>query len=171
VKDFFIEHGYSVSAADEAVFYKILDDFFAIVAAATDDFTIIADSPKTTNHLIHKELAGRFEVSDLGPINWLLGVSITRNLTTRTISLGQKAYIEQIINRFNLANARIATTPMEVGTDLSFDSPHVSTILLTPAAKTRYREMIGCLMYATVMTRPDIAFVVTTLSQYLDAPR
>jgi hypothetical protein len=77
VKDFFIEHGYSVSAVDEAVFYKILDDFFAIVAAATDDFTIIADSPKTANHLIHKELAGRFEVSDLGPINWLLGVSIT----------------------------------------------------------------------------------------------
>jgi len=34
----------------------------------------------------------------------------------------------------------------------------------------QYREMIGCLMYATVMTRPDIAFAVSTLSQYLEAP-
>jgi hypothetical protein len=171
VKEFFIAHGYTVSAADEAVFYKIIDNFFTIVAAATDDFTIIADSSDTANHLIHKELAERFEVSDLGPINWLLGVSITRDLANRTISLGQQAYIEQILNRFDLASARVATTPMEVGIDLSFDSPHVSTISLTPSEKTHYREMIGCLMYATVMTRPDIAFAVTTLSQYLEAPR
>ena len=60
---------------------------------------------------------------------------------------------------------------MEVGTDLSLDSPHVSTISLTPAEKTRYREMIGCLMYAAVMTRPDIAFAVSTLSQFLDSAR
>ena len=31
--------------------------------------------------------------------------------------------------------------------------------------------MIGCLMYAAVMTHPDIAFTVSTLSQFLDAPR
>jgi hypothetical protein len=31
--------------------------------------------------------------------------------------------------------------------------------------------MIGCLMYAAVMTRPDIAFAVSNLSQYLDSPR
>ena len=171
VKRFFTELGYTVSAADEAVFFKIEENSFTIVAAATDDFTIIANSPDTANHLIHVELAKRFEVSDLGPINWLLGVSISRDPESHTISLGQQAYIEQILNRFNLTNARIATTPMEVGTDLSLDSPHVSTILLTPAEKTRYREMIGCLMYATVMTRPDIAFAISTLSQFLESPR
>ena len=171
VKKFFTEHGYSISAADEAVFFKILEDSFIIVAAATDDFTVIADSSDTANKLIHKELPKRFEVLDLGPINWLLGVNITRNLTDRTISLGQQAYIEQIINRFDLTSACIATTPMETGIDLSFDSPHVSAIQLTPAEKTKYREMIGCLMYAAVMTRPDIAFAVSSLSQYLDAPR
>ena len=31
--------------------------------------------------------------------------------------------------------------------------------------------MIGSLMYAAVMTRPDIAFAVSHLSQYLNAPR
>ena len=60
---------------------------------------------------------------------------------------------------------------MEVGIDLGFDSPQVSTISLTPAEKTKYQEMIGCLMYAAVMTHPDIAFTVSNLSQYLDAPR
>jgi hypothetical protein len=171
VKDFFINIGYSVSLADEAVFYKIEDKKFTIVAAATDDFSVFADSSDTANLLIQKQLRERFEISDLGPINWLLGVSITRNLTAHTISLGQQAYVEQILNRFGLTDAHVATTPMEVGIDLSFDSPQVSAISLTPAEKTKYREMIGCLMYAAVMTRPDISFAVSNLSQYLDAPR
>ena len=171
VKDFFTGIGYSVSAADEAVFYKIEDDKYTIVAAATDDFSIFADSPETANFLIQKQLSERFEISDLGPISWLLGVSITRDLHAHTISLGQQAYVEQIVNRFGLSEARVATTPMEVGIDLGLDSPQVSAVSLTPAEKTKYREMIGCLMYATVMTRPDIAFAVSNLSQYLDTPR
>jgi hypothetical protein len=170
VKKFFTDLGYSVSIADEAVFYKFDGDKYTIVAAATDDFTVIADSSKSANHLIQKQLTERFEISDLGTINWLLGVNITRDINARTISLGQQAYIEQILSRFGLENARTAVTPMEVGLDLSPGSPHLSATLLTPAEKTKYREMIGCLMYATVMTCPDIAFAVSTLSQYLDAP-
>lgn len=36
--------------------------------------------------------------------------------------------------------------------------------------KTPYREAIGSLMYAAVATRPDITFVISTLSQFLDNP-
>ena len=170
VKNFFLGLGYSISSADEAVFYKIEDDKFIIVAVATNDFSIFADSADMANFLI-KQLKECFEISDLGPINWLLGVSITRDLSARTISLGQQAYVEQIVNRFGLSEARTATTPMEVGIDLSLDSAQVLTISLTAAEKTKYREMIGCLMYTAVMTRPDIAFAVSNLSQYLNAPR
>jgi hypothetical protein len=77
VKKFFIELGYTVSIADKAIFYKFDSDKFTIVAAATDDFTVIADSTDGANILIQKQLPEQFEISDLGPINWLLGVSIT----------------------------------------------------------------------------------------------
>src|SRR6266853_1791842 len=36
--------------------------------------------------------------------------------------------------------------------------------------KAPYREAIGSLMYASVATRPEISFAVTTLSQFLDMP-
>ena len=77
VKKFFTGIGYSVSIADEAVFYKTNSDEFTIVATATDDFTIIANSSNSANHLICKQLAEQFEILDLGSISWLLGVSIT----------------------------------------------------------------------------------------------
>ena len=89
VKNFFTDIGYSISTADKAIFYKIKEEKFTIVAAATDNFSVFADSSETANLLIQKQLGERFKISDLGPINWLLGVSITRDLSAHTISLGQ----------------------------------------------------------------------------------
>ena len=97
------------------VFYKFSGKEYTIVAAATDDFTIIGDSTKSTS-LVKKHLADHFEIVDLGPIKWLLGVSLTRNLDTRTIALGQQAYIEQIITHFGLEDARRATMHYADGT-------------------------------------------------------
>jgi hypothetical protein len=161
---------FQVLLADEAVFYKIEGAKFVIIAAATDDFTFIADSTETTT-LVKSQMNEHFELVDLGPINWLLGVSVVRDVKNRTISLGQEAYIEQILARFQLDGSRPAVTPMEPGADFTPDSPSVSPTLLTAAEKTTYREMIGSLMYLAVMTRPDISFAVSTLSQYLDTPR
>ena len=171
VKSFFLNLRYSVSTVDEVMFYLYHGDTFIIVAATTDDFTVIANSTENTNNLIQKQLTMHFEISDLGPINWLLGISIMCNLEDKTISLSQQAYVEQIISRFDLQNAWTTITPMEPRIDLSFDSPTVSLTLLTPTKKTKYREMISSLMYAAIMTCPDIAFTISTLSQYLDTPR
>ena len=170
VKSFFMGIGYTISSVDKAVFYKLEVDKFTIIATATDDFSIFANSVDTANFLI-QQLKEQIEISNLGPINWLLGVNITQDLVTHTISLGQQAYIEQIVNCFGLSEAHVATTPMEVGIDLGFDSPQVSSISLTPTEKTKYRKMIGCLMYTAIMTHLDIAFAVSNLSQYLDAPQ
>jgi hypothetical protein len=77
MKKFFTDLRYLVSIADEAVFFKLDGDKYTIVATATDDFTVIMDSTKSANLVIQKQLMEHFEISNLGPINWLLGVSIT----------------------------------------------------------------------------------------------
>lgn len=51
------------------------------------------------------------------------------------------------------------------GQDLTPDSSHV---VLESA--TRYRELIGALLYVTNATRPDIGVALSILSQYLDVP-
>jgi len=116
------------------------------------------------------ELNGHFELVDLGNINWLLGVSVTQNLKDKTISLGQQAYVEQIVAHFGLSDAHPDVTPMEPSADYHFDSPSVSPTLLSLAKKTTYCEMIGSLIYCATMTRPDIAYAISMLSQFLEAP-
>ena len=169
LKKILLSFDFKVSAADEATFYKVSGNDFLVIAAATDDFTIVTNS-RALSTKTKSDLNGHFELIDLGDINWLLGVSVTRNFEDKTISLGQQAYVEQILARFDLSDARPDVTPMEPGADYHFDSPSVSPTLLTPAEKTTYREMIGSLMYCATMTRPDIAYAVSMLSQFLEAP-
>jgi len=147
----FQKHGFATLQADKVVFYKLLGEEYTIVTAATDNFMIIGDSVQSTS-LVKKQLVDHFEIVDLGPINWLLGVSLTCNHDANTIALSQQAYIEQIITHFSLEDSRLAATPMEPGIDLTPGSNAVSPNLLTPSGKTKYSEMIGCLMYASMMT-------------------
>jgi Reverse transcriptase (RNA-dependent DNA polymerase) len=170
VKTTFEELQYTMSMADEAVFYKVEGDGYTIVAAATDDFTIIADSDERANR-IKEQLNEYFELVDLGEISWLLGIHLIRDRTARTISLGQQAYIDRILIRMKLEDARSVTTPMEPGIDLSYDSPAVSAEILTDSEKSKYREAIGSLMYAAIGSRPDIAYAVSTLSRFMESPR
>ncbi|KAL0945251.1 hypothetical protein HGRIS_014893 [Hohenbuehelia grisea] len=101
----FIKLGYKVCDADEAVFYKFGGQgAYVIVAAATDDFTIVADT-RAAAELLKKQLNSHFEIVDLGEINWLLGIHMTRDLKAGTISLGQQAFIDRILEIMGLQDA------------------------------------------------------------------
>ena len=56
------------------------------------------------------------------------------------------------------------------GTILSKEDSPSSPDEITHMKKMPYREAIGSLMYAAVATRPDIAFAVSYLSQFLENP-
>jgi len=169
VKKMFGELEYMMLEADEAVFFKIEEEKYTIIVCATNDFTIIAESTESAA-LIKKEFGKHFEVVDLGEISWLLGVKISCDHKAQTILLSQGSYIKEIISHFGLKNAHTIVTPMEAGINLLPDSLAVSSTLLTPAKKTKFHKMIGSLIYASMMTCPDITYAVSTLSQYLKAP-
>ena len=122
LKATFLSLNYVVCSADEAVFFLIEDSQYTIVAAATDDFTIIASSTERTER-VKKQLNKHFEIVDLGQINWLLGIHIQRDPSKHLITLGQQAYIDRIVAKMGLQDARPMATPMEPGVDLSYDSP------------------------------------------------
>ena len=76
------------------------------------------------------------------------------------ICLGQGKYVVEILKRFGMMDYKAMVTPMASNLKLLSDSS------LESVDAMMYCQMIGSLMYLT-NTRPDIFFVVNTLSQFL----
>jgi hypothetical protein len=67
LRDTFFSLGYKVSNSDLGVFYKFSKEKYTIIAVATDDLMIIAESTQSAQ-LIKDQLNQHFEIVDLGEI-------------------------------------------------------------------------------------------------------
>jgi len=54
-------------------------------------------------------------------MHWTLGIGVSRDHSSHTISLSQEAYIYNLVERFGLQNAAIVTTPLAPGAILTKD--------------------------------------------------
>jgi transposase InsO family protein len=158
--------GFRVSKADPGVFYLRAQCDILILAVHVDDCVLTGSSSQLIVDY-KKKINAQYSLTDLGPIHWLLGIKITRDRFARTISLSQEAYLNTIITRFNLSDAKPQRTPMVANATYSKQDDLTDA---TTMSDVPYREAIGSLMYAAVATRPDIAFVVSMLSQFLENP-
>ena len=101
-------------------------------------------------------------MKDLGLMHYFLGLEVWQS--PEKIFLNQGKYAVEILKRFDILECKSMNTPMETNLKLLVDT---SSELVDA---TLYRQIIGSLMYMT-NTRPDICFVVNTLSQYLVQPK
>ncbi len=107
----------------------------------------------------------KYGISGEGELTWTLGIGVRRDRDACIISLSQEAYIDNFLERFNLQNATVVTTPIAPGAILSKEQCPA-----TPHNNTHYRELIGSLQYTSLATRPDISFAVNKLAQFLINP-
>lgn len=77
--------------------------------------------------------------------------------------LCQATYIQRIAVEFGLGDAKPAKTPLDVGYGKSDSSKPLETY-------TKYRRLIGRLLYLSVNTRPDISASVSILAQKVSKP-
>ncbi|KAF7838980.1 Retrovirus-related Pol polyprotein from transposon RE1 [Senna tora] len=98
---------------------------------------------------------------DLGSAYYFLGIEI--NQSQSGMHLCQSKYVLDILKRFNMLDCAPVPTPMIIGRQYSKNEGEP---LKDP---TPYRQAIGSLQYLT-NTRPDIAFSVNKLSQFLACP-
>jgi hypothetical protein len=164
-----IKLGFKVTYADPGVFIARRGNEIIILAVHVDDCAMTGSSARLIA-VYRQKLNEQYTLTDLGSINSLLGIQVTRDRAARTISLSQAVYIRSIIARFALADAKACSTPMVPGASYSKSDSPTSPDEAARMRKVPYREAIGSLMYAAVATRPDIAYAVSTLSQFLENP-
>ena len=95
--------GFKRSEADPAIFYIHQDNKIIILACHIDDCTITGNSQDLIQNYKDK-LKNEYSLTDLGAVNWILGIKITRDLEAQTISLSQALYIDSILTQFNFTD-------------------------------------------------------------------
>jgi hypothetical protein len=163
--------GFNQCAVDQAVYFRAVGTKgdLTVVVVHVDDCSIVA----TTIRLVEELKAGlraHFEVTDLGELHWMLGIEVKRDRPGRVVHLSQRAYIDAILRRHQLADLKPLSTPMDHQVRLSTEQKPASAAECAMMRDVPYREAVGALNWAALATRPDIAFAVATVARFAQDP-
>ena len=76
------------------------------------------------------------------------------------LCLSQESYIETVLRRFSMQDAKKGFLPFRHGIHLSQEMCPKTTSEIAEMRRIPYASAVGSLMYAMLCTRPDICFVV-----------
>ena len=116
------------------------------------------------------QIKNYWDITDHGPIKWFLGFEIRRDRKSRTIAINQRAYIEKMVDKFYLTNAKKVTTPMDPNVHYSIDQSPSTTNQLACMKGVPYSEAIGSVLWPVVVSRPDAAYAIGILAQFIQNP-
>jgi hypothetical protein len=161
--------------ADPCLYIKVNPnnpDQMLILLIYVDDVTCASNWPAAEESLV-TQLSQNFNVKHLGELKWFLGIEVEHDTSAGTIRISQPQYIEQMLKRFGFWGAKPQSTPADPNVPLTnLPSNHVETPdQQKEVQQFPYREVIGSLMYAACVTRPDIAATVGFLARAMSNPK
>lgn len=154
--------GFSPSKADTSLFFYRKGSVTIFVLVYVDDIIVASSSQDAVSSLLH-DLKMDFALKDLGDLNYFLGIEVKK--ISDGLVLSQDKYTHDILKRMGMSTCKPAPTPLSTSEKLSVQEGS----LLGPGDATNYRSIVGALQYLT-LTRPDIAFSVNKVCQFLHSP-
>ncbi|RVW25707.1 Retrovirus-related Pol polyprotein from transposon RE1 [Vitis vinifera] len=132
--------GMNKSEKDHSVFYKKSAAGIILLVVYVDDIVITGNDHAGISDL-KTFMHSKFHTKDLGELKYFLGIEVSRS--KKGMFLSQRKYVLDLLK--------------ETDDGDPFYNPE------------RYRRVVGKLNYLTV-TRPDIAYAVSVVSQFTSAP-
>lgn len=155
------EYGFIPSKVDPSLFIYSSNSVLIYVLVYVDDIIVTSSHASQIDHLV-SYLASVFPIKDLGKLSFFLSIEIS--YLPDGILISQEKYARDILSQTNMLSTKRVTSPMATSNKLSLSN--------TPSFSdpTLYRSCVGSLQYLS-LTRPDIAFVVNKLSQFMHNPK
>ncbi|GJU64655.1 ribonuclease H-like domain-containing protein [Tanacetum coccineum] len=153
--------GFYHSRCDSLLFIYRQGSQVAYLLIYVDDIILTASCPALLQQIIGS-LNNEFDMTDLGTLNYFLGISADR--TPTGLFLSQKKYALQLLEHAHMVHCNPSRTPVDTGSKLGLEGVPVQD-------PTLYRSLAGGLQYLT-FTRPDLSYLyasaTTSLVGYTD---
>jgi hypothetical protein len=119
----------------------------------------------TWPELFKEKISAIFDMEDLGIAKYALGIRI--NQVGGSIALVQDKYINNMLNEFHISNDRSTLIPLPSNWKQLKNCPSEKPT----SPPFNYRRVVGLIQWLVQCTRPDLAFALSFLSQFLEDPR
>ncbi|GJX13772.1 ribonuclease H-like domain-containing protein, partial [Tanacetum coccineum] len=151
--------GFQHSKTDSSLFIFHRGTDIAYLLLYVDDI-ILTTSSTTFLQRVISSLHAEFSMTDLGSLNYFLGISAQQ--TSTGMFLSQSKYAEEILERAHMQHCNPCRTPVDTESKLGPDGDPVFD-------STLYRSLASALQYLT-FTRPDISYAVQHVCLYMHDP-
>ena len=128
---------------------------------------LITTKSKEDIRTLKARLNNEFEMKDLGVAMKILEIGILRDRVVGRLSFSHKGYIEKVLHRFNMKNAKPVTTPLAAHFRLSFALCPQSDEKVNYMSRVPYSSVVGSLMYAMVCSSLDLVYAVSAVNKYM----
>lgn len=159
-----LSSGYSQSHLDYSLFTKKKGNGIVIVLVYVDDLLLTGNDAELIEET-KLTLHSHFKIKDLGELKYFLGIEFMKS--NEGIVMNQRKYALELIAEAGLGNAKPYMTPLDCTqklTSAEFEPDALYEYV------SKYQRLVGKLLYLT-LTRPDIAFAVQLLSQFMQQPK
>ena len=153
----FRQQGFERCPYEAAVYIRRLGEDIFIISLYVDDMIITGSSEKDIQKF-KSEMMDYIEMTDLGEMNYFLGIEISQN--AEGVFLSQTKYANKLLENFKMTDCKSVSTPL-VPHEKNIDKQEYN-----PENAAEYRSMVGSLLYLTA-TRPDLMFAASYLSRYM----
>ncbi|GJQ89413.1 retrovirus-related pol polyprotein from transposon TNT 1-94 [Tanacetum coccineum] len=157
---FLLANNFFKGAVDPTLFTRKSGKHILLVQIYVDDI-IFASTDHNACHIFSKEMSSKFQMSMMGQMSFFLGLQVSQS--PRGIFINQAKYALEILKKYGMDLTDPVDTPMVDRLKLDEDLKGI------PVDQTRFRGMVGSLMYLTA-SRPDLVFAVCMCARYQAKP-
>nr|GEX09078.1 retrovirus-related Pol polyprotein from transposon TNT 1-94 [Tanacetum cinerariifolium] len=157
---FLLQNHFFKGTMDPTLFIRPFDNDILVVHVYVDDIIFGSTHPRYTQ-LFFDLMKSRFEMSMMGEMTFFLGLQVNQSYCG--IFINQSNYVLEILKKYGMESCDPVGTPIEIKDKLDLDQNG------TPVDATKYRSMIGGLMYLT-SSRPDIVHATCLCARYQAKP-
>jgi len=104
-------------------------------------------------------------MKDMGKLHYCLGVSIVHDEDQKCLWLHQRQYIQCMLDKYGLTEAKIVSTPADSNVKLQKNDGISKSV-----DPVKYQSLVGSLLYTAIATRPDISQAVGLVSKFNSNP-